>query len=99
MLPSIDCIPRLMRETASNPHVSSFAQVKVEHFSESFYKPFSLYESNMIDHIIRGMIKSHAQSEDVHVIGDMTNKMFMNSSSGMGLDLVSQVHGTSPMVS
>ena len=66
-------------------------KVKVEHFSESFYKPFSLYESNMIDHIIRGMIKSHAQSEDVHVIGDMTNKMFMNSSSGMGLDLVSQV--------
>ena len=65
--------------------------MKVEHFSESFYKPFSLYESNMIDHIIRGMIKSHAQSEDVHVIGDMTNKMFMNSSSGMGLDLVSQV--------
>ena len=63
----------------------------MEHFSESFYKPFSLYENNMIDHIIRGMIKSHAQSEDVHVIGDMTNKMFMNSSSGMGLDLVSQV--------
>ena len=73
-------------------------QVKVEHFSESFYKPFSLYESNMIDHIIRGMIRSHAQSEDVHVIGDMTNKMFMNSSSGMGLDLVSQVRREGPFI-
>ena len=69
----------------------SGSKIKVEHFSESFYKPFSLYEENMVDHIIRGMTKSHAQAEDVHVIGDMTNKMFMNSSTGMGLDLVSQV--------
>ena len=69
----------------------SGTKVRVEHFSESFYKPFHLYEPNMIDHIIRGMTKSHAQAEDVHVIGDMTNKMFMNSTTGMGLDLVSQV--------
>ena len=66
-------------------------KIRVEHFSESFYQPFHLYESNMIDHIIRGMTKSHAQAEDVHVIGDMTNKMFMNSTTGMGLDLVSQI--------
>ena len=45
----------------------------------------------MIDHILRGMTKSHAQAEDVHVVGDMTNKMFMNSTSGLGLDLVAQV--------
>ena len=45
----------------------------------------------MVDHIIRGMTKSHAQAEDVHVIEDMTNKMFMNTSTGMGLDLVAQV--------
>ncbi len=45
----------------------------------------------MIDHILRGMIKSHAQAEDVHVVGDMTNKMFMNTTTGMGLDLVAQI--------
>lgn len=66
----------------------SGSEVKSEHFSESFYKPFHLYESNMVDHIIRGLTKSHAQAEDIHVIGDMTNKMFMNSTTGMGLDLV-----------
>lgn len=65
--------------------------IKSEHFSDTFYKPFELYQPNMIDHVIRGMTKSHAQAEDVHVVGDMTNKMFMNSTSGMGLDLVSQI--------
>lgn len=74
-----------------NYYEQSGTKVKTEHFSESFYKPFSLYEDNMIDHIIRGMTKSHTQSEDVHVISDMTNKMFMNASTGMGLDLVSQI--------
>ncbi len=45
----------------------------------------------MVDHILRGITKSHAQAEDVHVIGDMTNKMFMNATTGMGLDLVAQI--------
>ncbi len=54
-------------------------------------RPFNLYDANMIDHILRGMTKSHAQAEDVHVIGDMTNKMFMNTTTGMGLDLVAQI--------
>lgn len=86
-----------LRYTASllpallNYYQASGAKVRVEHFSESFYKPFNLYEDNAIDDIFRGLTKSHAQAEDVHVISDMTNKMFMNSSSGMGLDLVSQV--------
>ncbi len=74
-----------------NYYEASGVKVKVEHFSESFYKPFHLYEPSMVDHILRGLTKSHAQAEDVHVIGDMTNKMFMNASSGMGLDLVSQI--------
>jgi len=45
----------------------------------------------MVDHILRGLIKSHAQAEDVHVAGEMTNKMFMNDTSGLGLDLVAQI--------
>lgn len=35
--------------------------VKVESFSDAFYKPDGLYESGMLDHIFRGMIKSHTQ--------------------------------------
>ena len=66
-------------------------KVRVEKLSESFYKPFSLYEPNMIDNILRGITKSHSESEDLHVNAEMTNKMFMNSTTGMGLDLVAQV--------
>ena len=35
--------------------------VKVESFSDAFYTPDGLYESGMLDHIFRGMIKSHTQ--------------------------------------
>ncbi|TRY61661.1 hypothetical protein TCAL_04392 [Tigriopus californicus] len=69
----------------------SGSKVKVEKLSEAFYKPFSLYEPQMIDNILRGITKSHSQSEDIHVNGEMTNKMFMNATTGMGLDLVAQI--------
>ena len=36
-------------------------RVKVESFSDAFYKPDGLYEAGMLDHIFRGMIKSHTQ--------------------------------------
>ena len=63
----------------------------MENFSEAFYKPDGLYEAGMLDHIFRGMIKTHTQSEDLHVNEEMTNKMFMDSKFGFGLDLVAQV--------
>ena len=66
-------------------------RVKVENFSEAFYKPDGLYEAGMLDHIFRGMIKTHTQSEDLHVNEEMTNKMFMDANFGFGLDLVAQV--------
>ena len=66
-------------------------RVKVESFSDAFYKPDGLYEAGMLDHIFRGMIKSHTQAEDLHVNEEMTNKMFMNSKYGFGLDLVAQI--------
>ena len=37
------------------------------------------------------MIKTHTQAEDLHVNEEMTNKMFMNSKYGFGLDLVAQI--------
>ena len=63
----------------------------MENFSEAFYKPDGLYEAGMLDHIFRGMIKTHTQSEDLHVNEEMTNKMFMDENFGFGLDLVAQV--------
>jgi len=49
------------------------------------------WKDGMLDHIFRGMIKSHTESEDLFVKEDMTNKMFMDSKIGFGLDLVAQV--------
>ena len=46
----------------------------------------------MLDAVLRGLIKTHAQAEDVHVPEEMTNKMFMdNEDYGFGLDLVAQI--------
>ena len=67
-------------------------RVKTETFGESFYKPDDLYQSGMLDHIFRGLIKNHAQAEDIHVGAEMTNKMFVESkTNGFGLDLVAQI--------
>ncbi len=45
----------------------------------------------MLDHIFRGMVKTHTQSEDLFVKAEMTNKMFMDRKAGFGLDLVAQI--------
>ena len=67
-------------------------RVKTETFGESFYKPDDLYQSGMLDHIFRGLIKNHAQAEDIHVGAEMTNKMFVDKkTNGFGLDLVAQI--------
>ena len=36
----------------------------------------------MLDAVLRGLIKTHAQAEDVHVPQEMTNKMFMDNEVG-----------------
>lgn len=41
--------------------------------------------------VFQGMVKSHTQSEDLFVNEEMTNKMFMDSKYGFGLDLVAQI--------
>ncbi len=65
--------------------------VKVENFSDAFYKPDGLYQAGMLDHIFRGMVKTHTQSEDLFIKAEMTNKMFMDKKAGFGLDLVAQI--------
>ena len=65
--------------------------VKVENFSDAFYKPDGLYQAGMLDHIFRGMVKTHTQSEDLFIKAEMTNKMFMDRKAGFGLDLVAQI--------
>ena len=57
--------------------------VKVENFSDAFYKPDGLYQAGMLDHIFRGMVKTHTQSEDLFIKAEMTNKMFMDSKTGL----------------
>jgi len=68
--------------------------------SESFYKPFEMYDPEALDEILRGLIKGHAQNEDVFIGEAMTSKMFMDKQTGVGLDLAAQIiqqgrdHGT-----
>ena len=68
--------------------------------SDSFYKPFEMYDPDTLDQILRGLIKGHAQNEDVFIGEAMTSKMFMDKNTGVGLDLAAQIiqqgrdHGT-----
>ena len=68
--------------------------------SDSFYKPFEMYTPEIMDQILRGLIKGHAQNEDVFIGEAMTSKMFMDKDTGVGLDLAAQIiqqgrdHGT-----
>ena len=41
--------------------------------------------------LIRGLIKGHAQNEDVFIGEAMTSKMFMDQETGIGLDLAAQI--------
>jgi hypothetical protein len=41
--------------------------------------------------ICRGLIKGHAQNEDVFIGEAMTSKMFMDQETGIGLDLAAQI--------
>ena len=59
--------------------------------SESFYKPFEMYDPEVLDQILRGLIKGHAQNEDVFIGEAMTSKMFMDQKTGVGLDLAAQI--------
>ena len=59
--------------------------------SDSFYKPFEMYDPETFDEILRGLIKGHAQNEDVFIGEAMTSKMFMDRKTGVGLDLAAQI--------
>lgn len=59
--------------------------------SDSFYKPFEMYNPETLDQILRGLIKGHAQNEDVFIGEAMTSKMFMDKKTGVGLDLAAQI--------
>ena len=47
----------------------------------------------------RGLIKGHAQNEDVFIGEAMTSKMFMDQETGIGLDLAAQIIQQEPRIS
>ena len=49
------------------------------------------YDPEALDQILRGLIKGHAQAEDVFIGEAMTSKMFMDADTGVGLDLAAQI--------
>ncbi|ROT73076.1 Peroxidasin-like protein [Penaeus vannamei] len=63
--------------------------------TDTFYQPFDLYEQGKFDQILEGLITAHAQNEDTAISEAMTNKMFGDSRTGVGLDLAAQIiqHG------
>merc|ERR1711892_616999 len=75
-------------------------KLQSKEISDSFYKPFEMYDPDALDQILRGLIKGHAQNEDVFIGEAMTSKMFMDKKTGVGLDLAAQIiqqgrdHGT-----
>ena len=66
-------------------------KVESKDISDSFYKPFEMYDPERLDQILRGLIKGHAQNDDVFIGAAMTSKMFMNPETGVGLDLAAQI--------
>lgn len=69
-------------------------KVSEKKMGSSFYSPFELYEVNGLDHIIEGLARTAAQSEDASINDIMTNHMFEDKGS-LGLDLAAQIiqHG------
>ncbi|XP_042860058.1 uncharacterized protein LOC122245949 isoform X3 [Penaeus japonicus] len=63
--------------------------------TDTFYQPFDLYEQGKFDEILGGLITAHAQNEDTAISEAMTNKMFGDERTGVGLDLAAQIiqHG------
>ncbi|XP_066966367.1 uncharacterized protein [Macrobrachium rosenbergii] len=63
--------------------------------TDTYYRPFDLYERGKFDQILEGLITAHAQNEDPAISDAMTNKMFEDSRTGVGLDLAAQIiqHG------
>ncbi|XP_063852971.1 uncharacterized protein LOC135095795 isoform X2 [Scylla paramamosain] len=66
-------------------------KVKERPITDTFYAPFDLYEPNKFDQVLKGLISSHAQNEDTAISDSMTNKMFEDEKTGVGLDLAAQI--------
>ena len=47
-----------------------------------------MYDPLKLDQILRGLIKGHAQTEDVFIGEAMTSKMFMDAETGIGREFV-----------
>ncbi|KAK4296820.1 hypothetical protein Pmani_030713 [Petrolisthes manimaculis] len=59
--------------------------------TDTFYAPFDLYERNKFDQVLEGLVNAHSQNEDPAISESMTNKMFEDSKTGVGLDLAAQI--------
>ncbi|XP_071514131.1 uncharacterized protein [Panulirus ornatus] len=66
-------------------------KIKERPITDTFYAPFDLYERGKFDQVIEGMISAHAQNEDPAISDAMTNKMFEDPKTGVGLDLAAQI--------
>ncbi|KAG7159967.1 Chorion peroxidase-like 3 [Homarus americanus] len=66
-------------------------KIKERPITETFYAPFDLYERGSFDQVVEGLVSAHAQNEDPAISDAMTNKMFEDSKTGVGLDLAAQI--------
>ena len=52
---------------------------------KTFYAPFDLYLPGRLEALLRGMLDAHAQTEDSHIAESMTNHLFYDPETGLGL--------------
>ena len=69
---SIPCKKSVFKSSLADNFLAAFNNVNSKRFAFQ----------GMLDAVLRGLIKTHAQAEDVHVPQEMTNKMFMDNEVG-----------------
>ncbi|KAG1649572.1 Peroxidasin [Nymphon striatum] len=60
-------------------------------FSETNFEPQDMLKKGRMDQYLRGLLNQRAQDKDAFVSEEFTNKMFLDSSKGYGMDLVSML--------
>ncbi|CAG0880270.1 unnamed protein product [Cyprideis torosa] len=58
---------------------------------QSFFAPFDLYEPGKLEALLRGLLDTRAQTEDPFISSSMTNHLFFDPVTGIGLDLAAQI--------
>ncbi|CAG0882057.1 unnamed protein product [Darwinula stevensoni] len=66
-------------------------RVEEKPIGKTFYAPFDLYLPDRLEALLQGMLDAHAQTEDSHIAESMTNHLFYDPETGVGLDLAAQI--------